>query len=104
MWEETVSENREPFLQNNRVDLVLVMSVNPGFGGQSFIDEALVKIGDVRDRLDRYAASSGRDVMLEVDGGVKVDNVAAIARAGACTFVAGSAVFGARDDGRKCAV
>ena len=81
----------------DRVDLVLIMSVNPGFGGQSFIDEALVKITEVRQRLDAYRAKSGRDVMLEVDGGVKVDNIAAIARAGACTFVAGSAVFGARD-------
>jgi ribulose-phosphate 3-epimerase len=82
----------------DRIDLVLIMSVNPGFGGQSFIDEALVKIADVRKRLDAYRDKSGRDVMLEVDGGVKVDNIAAIARAGACTFVAGSAVFGARDD------
>ena len=81
----------------DRVDLVLIMSVNPGFGGQSFIDEALVKIADLRQRLDAYQASSGREVMLEVDGGVKVDNIAKIAAAGACTFVAGSAVFGARD-------
>jgi ribulose-phosphate 3-epimerase len=82
----------------DRVDLVLIMSVNPGFGGQSFIDESLVKLGDARRRLDAYREASGRDVMLEVDGGVKVDNIARIAAAGACTFVAGSAVFGAPDD------
>ncbi len=81
----------------DRVDLVLIMSVNPGFGGQSFIDEALVKVADARKRIDAYAAASGRTIMLEVDGGVKADNIAAIARAGACTFVAGSAVFGSRD-------
>ena len=81
----------------DRIDLVLIMSVNPGFGGQSFIDEALVKLGDARRRIDAYAATSGRTLMLEVDGGVKVDNIAAVARAGACTFVAGSAVFGAPD-------
>ena len=82
----------------DRVDLILIMSVNPGFGGQSFIDEALVKLGDARRRIDAYAATSGRTIMLEVDGGVKVDNIARIAAAGACTFVAGSAVFGAPDD------
>jgi ribulose-phosphate 3-epimerase len=81
----------------DRIDLILIMSVNPGFGGQSFIDEALVKLGDARDRIDAYAASSGRTIMLEVDGGVKVDNIARIATAGACTFVAGSAVFGSPD-------
>ncbi len=80
----------------DRVDLVLIMSVNPGFGGQSFIGEALVKIAQVRERLDAYRASSGREVLLEVDGGVKADNIAKVAQAGACTFVAGSAVFGAR--------
>jgi len=82
----------------DRVDLILVMSVNPGFGGQSFIDEALVKLADARKRIDAYREKSGRTIMLEVDGGVKVDNIATIAKAGACTFVAGSAVFGARDD------
>jgi ribulose-phosphate 3-epimerase len=82
----------------DRIDLVLIMSVNPGFGGQSFIEEALVKLGDARARIDAYRAASGREILLEVDGGVKVDNIAKIARAGACTFVAGSAVFGARDD------
>ena len=81
----------------DRVDLILIMSVNPGFGGQSFIDEALVKLADARRRIDDYKAKSGREIMLEVDGGVKVDNIADIARAGACTFVAGSAVFGERD-------
>jgi len=75
------------------LDLVLIMSVNPGFGGQQFIPHALEKVRAVRRRID----ASGRDVMLEVDGGVKVDNIAAIARAGADTFVAGSAIFGARD-------
>jgi ribulose-phosphate 3-epimerase len=75
------------------LDLVLVMSVNPGFGGQKFIPHALEKVREVRRRIDR----SGRDVMLEVDGGVKVDNIAEVARAGADTFVAGSAIFGAGD-------
>jgi ribulose-phosphate 3-epimerase len=75
------------------IDLVLVMSVNPGFGGQKFIDHALVKVREVRRRI----AASGRDVMLEVDGGVNADNIAAIAAAGADTFVAGSAIFGTPD-------
>jgi len=69
------------------------MSVNPGFGGQSFIASALAKVADARRRID----ASGRDIWLEVDGGVKADNIAAIARAGADTFVAGSAIFGDRD-------
>ena len=81
----------------DRVDLVLIMSVNPGFGGQSFIEEALVKLADARARIDAYAAKSGRTILLEVDGGVKADNIAKIARAGACTFVAGSAIFGSPD-------
>ena len=81
----------------DRIDLVLIMSVNPGFGGQSFIDEALVKLTETRARIDKYKAASGRDVLLEIDGGVKVDNIAKIAAAGACTFVAGSAVFGSPD-------
>ena len=76
-----------------RLDLVLIMSVNPGFGGQKFIPHALVKLAEVRRRIDL----SGREIMLEVDGGVKTDNIAEIARAGADTFVAGSAIFGARD-------
>src|SRR5690606_23042119 len=71
------------------IDLVLIMSVNPGFGGQKFIPGALDKLREVRRRID----ASGRDIMLEIDGGVKVDNIAEIARAGACTFVAGSAIF-----------
>ena len=75
------------------LDLVMLMSVNPGFGGQSFIASALPKIREARRRIDE----SGRDIWLEVDGGVKADNIAEIARAGADTFVAGSAIFGARD-------
>ena len=75
------------------LDLVLIMSVNPGFGGQSFIPGALDKLRAVRQMIDR----SGRDVRLEIDGGVKADNIAQIARAGADTFVAGSAIFNAPD-------
>jgi ribulose-phosphate 3-epimerase len=78
----------------DKLDLVLIMSVNPGFGGQKFIPEALNKIRAVRKRID----ASGRDVWLEVDGGVKADNIAEVARAGADTFVAGSAVYGAGKD------
>ena len=77
----------------DKLDLILIMSVNPGFGGQSFIPEALKKIAAVRKMID----ASGRDIMLEVDGGVKVDNIAEIAKAGADTFVAGSAIFGKPD-------
>jgi ribulose-phosphate 3-epimerase len=77
----------------DRVDLILIMSVNPGFGGQSFIPAALDKVRLVRERI----AASGRDIWLEVDGGVKVDNIAAVAQAGADTFVAGSAIFGTAD-------
>ncbi|HEX4235435.1 MAG TPA: ribulose-phosphate 3-epimerase [Caldimonas sp.] len=77
----------------DKVDLVLVMSVNPGFGGQSFIPSALRKIGRARERI----AASGRDIRLEVDGGIKVDNIRAAADAGCDTFVAGSAIFGAAD-------
>jgi len=76
------------------IDLVLLMSVNPGFGGQSFIPSTLNKIEQVRIRLDRYEAQTGRHIRLEVDGGIKVDNIAQVAQAGADTFVAGSAVFG----------
>ena len=75
------------------IDLVLIMSVNPGFGGQSFIDSALRKIEAVRRRID----ASGRDIRLEVDGGIKEDNIARVAAAGADTFVAGSAIFGKPD-------
>ena len=81
----------------HKLDLVLVMSVNPGFGGQQFIPHALEKIRALRRRIDESAGAGGRAVMLEVDGGVKVDNIAAIARAGADTFVAGSAIFGSKD-------
>jgi ribulose-phosphate 3-epimerase len=77
----------------DKVDLVLVMSVNPGFGGQSFIASALKKI----ERARRLIDASGRDIRLEVDGGIKVDNIRAAADAGADTFVAGSAIFGADD-------
>ncbi len=78
----------------DKLDLVLIMSVNPGFGGQQFIPEALVKLRAVRKRIDE----SGRNILLEIDGGVKVDNIAEIARAGADTFVAGSAIYGAGRD------
>jgi len=77
----------------DKVDLVLVMSVNPGFGGQSFIPSALRKLADARRRVD----ASGKDVRLEVDGGIKADNIRAAADAGCDTFVAGSAIFGAAD-------
>jgi ribulose-phosphate 3-epimerase len=76
------------------LDLVLLMSVNPGFGGQSFIPSTLNKIAQVRERLDRHQQETGRHIRLEVDGGIKVDNIAEIAKAGADTFVAGSAIFG----------
>ena len=79
----------------HKLDMVLIMSVNPGFGGQTFISSALEKLAEVRRRID----ASGRAVRLEVDGGVKVENIAACARAGADTFVAGSAIFGSRDYG-----
>ncbi len=81
----------------DKLDLVMLMSVNPGFGGQSFIHATLPKLAAVRQRLDAYAAVSGRSIRLEVDGGVKPDNIAEIAAAGADTFVAGSAVFGSAD-------
>jgi ribulose-phosphate 3-epimerase len=77
----------------DKIDMVLLMSVNPGFGGQSFIPSVLPKITRVREMIDR----SGREIRLEVDGGVKVDNIQAVAAAGADTFVAGSAIFGAKD-------
>jgi ribulose-phosphate 3-epimerase len=77
----------------DKLDLILIMSVNPGFGGQSFIPQALKKIAAVRQRIDH----SGRDILLEVDGGIKVDNIAAAAAAGADTFVAGSAIFSQPD-------
>ena len=77
----------------DKVDMILLMSVNPGFGGQSFIPEALVKLREARKIID----DSGHDIRLEIDGGVKVDNIGEIAAAGADTFVAGSAIFGADD-------
>jgi ribulose-phosphate 3-epimerase len=79
------------------LDLVLIMSVNPGFGGQQFISGALGKLAAVRARIDAQVAAGGRGVRLEVDGGVKADNIGAIAKAGADTFVAGSAIFGQKD-------
>jgi ribulose-phosphate 3-epimerase len=81
----------------DRLDMVLLMSVNPGFGGQGFIDATLPKLRELRRRIDEHVAAGGRPIWLQVDGGVKVDNIAAIAAAGADTFVAGSAVFGAPD-------
>jgi len=81
----------------DKVDVILLMSVNPGFGGQAFIPEALAKLRAVRRRVDAYREASGRTIHVEIDGGVKADNIRAIAEAGADTFVAGSAIFGARD-------
>ena len=83
----------------DKVDLVLVMSVNPGFGGQGFIDSALRKV----ERVRRLIEPSGRDIRLEVDGGIKADNIRRVADAGADTFVAGSAIFGQRDYGQVIA-
>ena len=77
----------------DKIDMILIMSVNPGFGGQSFIPHALKKIAEARRLID----DSGRDILLEVDGGIKIDNIAAAAKAGADTFVAGSAIFGKPD-------
>jgi ribulose-phosphate 3-epimerase len=77
----------------DKIDMVLIMSINPGFGGQKFIPGTLNKLKQVRERID----ASGRDIRLEIDGGVKVDNIAEIAAAGADTFVAGSAIFGSDD-------
>ena len=81
----------------DKLDVVLLMSVNPGFGGQSFIEQTLVKISQVRSLLDMYYGESGQRILLEVDGGIKADNIAAVAAAGADTFVAGSAIFGHAD-------
>jgi len=81
----------------DKLDMILLMSVNPGFGGQKFIPSALAKLRAVRQRIDAHVAAGGQPIRLEIDGGVKVDNIAEIAAAGADTFVAGSAVFGARD-------
>ena len=79
----------------DKIDVILLMSVNPGFGGQKFIQATMGKLRQARARIDTYERESGRKIRLEVDGGVKVDNIAEIARAGADTFVAGSAVYGA---------
>ena len=81
----------------DKLDMVLLMSVNPGFGGQSFIPHTLDKLRRVRSLLDHYQAQTGRRIALEVDGGVKASNIAEIAQAGADTFVAGSAIFGQDD-------
>ncbi len=81
----------------DRLDMILLMSVNPGFGGQSFIASTLPKLREVRRRIDAHHDAGGQAIWLEVDGGVKADNIAQIAAAGADTFVAGSAVFGAPD-------
>ena len=84
----------------DRLDIILLMSVNPGFGGQRFIDSTLGKLRAVRARIDAHVARGGQPIWLEVDGGIKVDNIAQVALAGADTFVAGSAVFGAPDPDR----
>ncbi len=81
----------------DKVDLVLVMSVNPGFGGQSFIPSALRKIEHLRRQIDEHQRATGREIVLEVDGGIKPDNIRRVAEAGADTFVAGSAIFGQPD-------
>lgn len=81
----------------DKLDLVLLMSVNPGFGGQGFIAEALNKLKAARARIDAWTAATGKTILLEIDGGVKVDNIGAIALAGADTFVAGSAIFGSKN-------
>ena len=82
----------------DKVDMVLLMSVNPGFGGQKFLPSALEKLKVARKKIDLYTQETGREIWLEIDGGVNVENIAAIAKAGADTFVAGSAVFGAAND------
>src|SRR5512147_743117 len=81
----------------DKLDVVLLMSVNPGFGGQKFIPETFAKLRAVRERVEAHRRETGRTILVEVDGGVKADNIRAVAEAGADTFVAGSAVFGARD-------
>ena len=81
----------------DKLDLVLLMSVNPGFGGQAFIPETLAKLAQARARIEGWRRATGKTILLEVDGGVKVDNIRAVAAAGADTFVAGSAIFGSQD-------
>jgi len=82
----------------DKIDMVLLMSVNPGFGGQKFIPETLNKLRLARKKIDAYTEKTGKEIWLEVDGGVNADNITEIAKAGADTFVAGSAVFGASND------
>jgi ribulose-phosphate 3-epimerase len=82
----------------DKIDMVLLMSVNPGFGGQKFIPETLNKLRLARKKIDAYTEKTGKEIWLEVDGGVNADNITEIAQAGADTFVAGSAVFGASND------
>ncbi|BAK77393.1 ribulose-phosphate 3-epimerase [Pseudogulbenkiania sp. NH8B] len=81
----------------DKIDMILLMSVNPGFGGQKFIPQTLNKVREARRRIDEYTAAHGGEIWLEVDGGVKIDNIAEIAAAGADTFVAGSAIYGTDD-------
>jgi ribulose-phosphate 3-epimerase len=81
----------------DKLDLVLIMSVNPGFGGQRFIASMLPKIAQARQRIDQVSKSTGREIWLEVDGGIKADNIADVAAAGADTFVSGSGIFGTKD-------
>jgi ribulose-phosphate 3-epimerase len=81
----------------DKVDLILIMSVNPGFGGQKFIPSALTKLREAKQRIEKSGRESGKHIWLEIDGGVKADNIADIAKAGADTFVAGSAIFNAGD-------
>jgi ribulose-phosphate 3-epimerase len=81
----------------DKLDVVLLMSVNPGFGGQKFIPATLAKLKAARAKIDAYERESGRRIRLEIDGGVKIDNIAEIARAGADAFVAGSAIYGTPD-------
>ena len=82
----------------DKIDMILLMSVNPGFGGQKFIPQALAKLQQARAKIDAYTEKTGREIWLEIDGGVNTANIAEIARAGADTFVAGSAVYGAGKD------
>jgi ribulose-phosphate 3-epimerase len=82
----------------DKIDMVLLMSVNPGFGGQKFIHETLNKLKTARKKIDEYTEKTGREIWLEVDGGVNAENITEIAKAGADTFVAGSAIFGAAND------
>ena len=81
----------------DKIDMVLLMSVNPGFGGQKFIPATLDKVAQLRKRIDDWVAAGGQPIRLEVDGGIKVDNIAEVREAGADTFVAGSAIFGAEN-------